>query len=526
MARRIRYALRLVFSHPAVLACVLVAAALATWPAMGPRPSSPDEELSVEEQLPYGMYRSFEETRDGLAGYVDLMREFAERDELALSQERLITTEEKRLEALDEALSADDVRGFVDAAARYAELQPSGMSESQALQFRALSKLDDPAFYTLPQTMPAAIYLTSRQFNLSPVVFAAGGLMGREGFLSVGYDGSLDFLVWAIPVVVAALVGAGLGRRESRLGGIGGLKRMGRSVMLGAVSGASAALIVTAPACLLACAHNGIGDLAYPVIVQAADATYGVTTAGVVLIERAALLCGMSLVAACLGAASCRVAGGLVPAACVCAAGLVLAAQPWYFSLFSPLRDVARLLPATYVDPERFTGSADAFGAAVRAPMPPGTGVASGILTFAAVAAGIIATTIAVRGLAEGVERWRLALCQGRSYRICLIAPTWSRLADLGAPPAAPMLPGDPLAHGPPAWLRTATSPIGFLNARWCELQARSCVVAHVSEATRLPSRLRILVSLNAIGIPPPGGSCRRDRWCCCDMLPDYGSRR
>ena len=64
MARRMRYVLRAVFSHPAVLACVLVAAALAAWPAMGVRPSLQDEALSVEEQLPYGMYRSLEEARD------------------------------------------------------------------------------------------------------------------------------------------------------------------------------------------------------------------------------------------------------------------------------------------------------------------------------------------------------------------------------------------------------------------------------------------------------------------------------
>lgn len=524
MARRMRYVLRMVFSHPAVLACVLVAAALAAWPAMGVRPSLQDEALSVEEQLPYGMYRSLEEARDSLAGNLRLMRGFAERGELALSQMRLMAAEEKRLEALDEALSASDVKGFLEAAAQYYELQPSGAAGAQALQFHALSKLEDPAFYTLPQTMPAAIYLASRQFILSPLVFAAGGLMGHEGLLSRGYDGSLDFLVWAIPIVAAALVGAGFGWRAFHVRGVCGLRRMGRSVVSGAVSGASAALAVTVPACLLACAHNGIGDLAYPVIVQAADATYGVTTVGMVLIERAALLCGMSLVAACLGAASCRVAGGTAPAACVCSAGLVLAAQPWYFTIFSPLRDVAHLLPATYADPGRVTGSADAFATAATPPQLSGAGVASGILTFAAAAAGIIAMTLAVRGLAEGAERWRLALCQGRSYRICLIAPTWSRLADLGAPPAAPMLPGDPLAHGPPAWLRTATSPIGFLSARWCELQARSCVVAHVSEATRLPSRLRILVSLNAIGIPPPGGSCRRDRWCCCDTLPARGS--
>ena len=507
MGRRMLRTLMGTFAHPAVLVCLLIAATLVLLPAMGS--SSPSlREQSVEDLLPPGLYPSLEDAHDSIEGNLDSMRAAASRGELTLAQTRLMAAEAERLDVLDEALAATGLRGFLSAAARYYELVPSCAFEGQALQFRALSELDDPAFYMRPAEIPAAIYLTAQQFYVAPVALSAHTLTPGGDVLAEGYDGSLDCMVWTIPLFVAALVGARVGGGSSRRF-TAPHERIAARVVSGALCGVAAVAVVAAPAFVITCLRCGIGDLAYPVVTRAADGAYAVSTVGAVLAGRIGLFAVLSLAIASVATASCELAGRLAPAVCVCGAAVVCAAQPWYFALFGPLWDVARMLPATYLDAERLTGVVTPLVATGTPLLPPGVNGASGVVTLAATAACAAAMALVAKSAAARVERWRAWLCRGHAYRTDLAARIWSRLIESSAYGCLPLLPGDPLAHGPPRSHRNTShdidDPPSYPHGLPVWMRALTCMHA----ARSLSPELHILTSLNAIGLPPPNGTRR-----------------
>ena len=504
MGRRMLRTLMGTFSHPAVLACLLIAATLVLLPAMGS--SSPSlREQSVEDLLPPGLYPSLEDAHDSIEGNLDSMRAAASRGELTLAQTRLMAAEAERLDVLDEALAATGLRGFLSAAARYYELVPSCAFEGQALQFRALSELDDPAFYTRPAEIPAAIYLTAQQFYVAPVALSAHTLTPGGDVLAEGYDGSLDCMVWTIPLFVAALVGARVGGGSSRRF-TAPHERIAARVVSGALCGVAAVAVVAAPAFVITCLRCGIGDLAYPVVMRAADDAYAVSTVGAVLAGRIGLFAVLSLAVASVAAASCELAGRLAPAVCACGVAVACAAQPWYFSMFGPLWGVAHMLPATYLDIERLTGAVTPLVATATPLLPPGVDGASGVVTLAATAACAAAMALVARSVAAYVERWQAWVRRGHAYRTDLAARVWSRLVENNAYGCSPLLPGDPLAHGPPCSHRNAPHDIDDPHSCPHGLPAWPRALAYMPAACRLLPELQTLTPLNVIGLPPPDG--------------------
>lgn len=508
MPRRVLHTLMRTFSHPAVLACLLIAATLALVPAVASSPPSSPQTQSVEERVPLGLYSALEETRDSIEDNVGIMRAAASRGELTLAQTRLMEAEVERLDTLEVALASTELKGFLNAVARYYELLPTSAFEGQALQFRALSELDEPAFYMRPAEMPSAVYLAAQQFYLAPFALFARAFTPGGDVLTGGY-GSLDFMVWIVPLAAAALVGARVVSGASSRRVAAAHKRVAARVALGALCGVVAVLAVALPALVVTCVRCGIGDLAYPVVTRAADGAYAVSTVGAVLAGRIGLFAVLSLAIASVATASCELAGRLAPAVCVCGAAVVCAAQPWYFALFGPLWDVARMLPATYLDAERLTGVVTPLVATGTPLLPPGVNGASGVVTLAATAACAAAMALVAKSAAARVERWRAWLCRGHAYRTDLAARIWSRLIESSAYGCLPLLPGDPLAHGPPRSHRNTShdidDPPSYPHGLPVWMRALTCMHA----ARSLSPELHILTSLNAIGLPPPNGTRR-----------------
>ena len=461
---------RAIARHRALVAVTLFAAALAALPALNPVTIGPSDP-SAQRQA-FRADHGFAEARETLTSHRELI-ELGERllaesgpdPALERMQERL----HRETAILTRIVGASDASAYWGAYAELHEVYAEGNDsmrtywDARAIFERALSELASPTVYRLPQTMPALVYLTSDLFVLAPLILSPWGawLLPHD---APGYDGSLDFAVWMVPLAAGALAGVGSRaplrggtRREAplrgaRTSGDAWARDLGRAWVRATAWGAGAALAVTLPGAVAAALRNGIGDPYYPIVFLTRGNTIASTTAGAVLMERGALVLGIAALASAVALALRALTRSRIPSAAVFAASIALAAQSWYFAPLSPLREAAPLLPTSYLDPSRATGAAQAGVTALPAVGFGGVNAHTGIAIAAGCTALLLFCTLTSGLLARSAARW--FSLHSRSGWAMRLPPTFRRvLYRIGEAPRArtSRAPGDPLAHGPPA---------------------------------------------------------------------------
>lgn len=468
---------RAIARHRAFVAVTLLAAALAALPALNPVTIGPSDP-SVQQQA-FRADHSFAEARDVLASHRELI-ELGERllaesgpdPALERMQERL----HRETAILARIVGASDASAYWGAYAELHEVYAEGNDgmctywDARAIFERALSELASPTVYRLPHTMPALVYLTSDLFVLAPLILSPWGawLLPHD---APGYDGSLDFAVWMVPLAAGVLAGVGsmAPLRSARTSGDAWARDLGRAWVRATVWGAGAALAVTLPGAIAAALRNGIGDPSYPIVFLTRGNTIASTTVGAVLMERGALVLGIAALASAVALALRALTRSRIPSAAVFASSIALAAQSWYFAPLSPLRGAAPLLPTSYLDPSRATGAAQAGVTALPAVGYGGVHAHTGIAIAAGCTALLLFCTLTSELLARSAARW-LSL-HGRSGWAMRLPPTFRRvLYRIGEAPRArtSRAPGDPLAHGPPALAPAQLNTPPY--TAWCRL--------------------------------------------------------
>ena len=355
MAGRARRTVLSALAHPLVMLLVFTAALLYVWPAL--RDAAPRAD-SLATTLPAGQYetllRSYGSQRSALE-LLDAQIGRAGGDPV-LERQRDQLAEDAAL--LGRACEAEEARELLRAVATYDErLAERGQAAhngaylgAEAALYRALAELDDPRLIEYSGEMPAVVYLATNQFALAPVVFAIADL----GFApNTTYDGSLEFLLWVVPLAAASFAGACLSERAAapvrlRPGGA-------RAVVVGAVCGCAAVAAVALPAAV---------------------------SAGALLGQRALMLVASALFFSALAHLSLRLARRAVPGVLAAAGVVALAAQPWWFSRSNPLLDAACLISVTYLDPFRVTGGGASTLVSTPASLIPGSDAGVGVLVL------------------------------------------------------------------------------------------------------------------------------------------------
>lgn len=457
---RMREALRGALAHPLVLALVLLGATLYLLPALRPNAAEvPAAEVSWTDELPVGGWTDLDSIYESHLANVQLAEREVKREPNDSALARSLEEFREQLASLERARAATSLREGLLALADYEDglaasmgMSGSACARAEAAQFRAVAALDDPVFYEWPQEMPALVYATSNQYVLTQGAIALGmrWLLGT----SWSYDGSLDFVLWIVPLAAACLVGTSAAWPRSRRGVCRRSARNAvvRTVAVGAAAGLIAAALVTLPALAAAAARNGVGDLLYPVVFMSSTTSFTVTTVTAVVLQRAMVLAGVAVCVSMLGVASRALTHCVAPAAIVVAAAVVTAAQADWFSFTNPLRDLASLLPITYLDPARATGSHMGMLLSQPATSLPGVVPATGVVTLAATAALLSSGVGAVRVAMRTAVRWRDVELRGDVPRwwVAARATLCGVVTALRRCPRT-VLPGDPLAHGPPA---------------------------------------------------------------------------
>lgn len=365
-----------------------------------------------------------------------------------------------RAELLRAAVAATDATSYYHALAVYyddmaADAGNTGDAryyQAQALQAEGLARLAQPRTYLLPQTMPTLVYLTSNIGALLPLL---APFLPTDG--TMGYDGSLDFLLWIVPIIIAALTAA-----PSRMLAFD----WRRAWLHSTAAGVLAAFAVAVPAAAIAFFRNGLGEAAQPVVYLAGDGTVVATTVGAVVGERALLLAGIAALIATLAIISHKVFHSRMPAGIITSAGVLLAAQPWYFDILSPVRAIASCLPTTYLDPSRATGTYQPYIGAIPKNGFGNISVSAGIGALVGAVLLCAVFAVAARVLARCAERWRTAppRIAGFTFRSHQLLIIWCHVRDPRGRHIS-HLPGDPLAHGPPAVPRITDEPVNQARA-------------------------------------------------------------
>ena len=452
MAGRARRTVLSALAHPLVMLLVFTAALLYVWPAL--RDAAPRAD-SLAATLPAGQYetllRSYGSQRSALE-LLDAQIGRAGGDPV-LERQRDQLAEDAAL--LGRACEAEEARELLRAVATYDErLAERGQAAhngaylgAEAALYRALAELDDPRLIEYSGEMPAVVYLATNQFALAPVVFATAGL----GFApNTTYDGSLEFLLWVVPLAAASFAGACLSERAAapvrlRLGGA-------RAVVVGAVCGCAAAAAVALPAAVVAILRNGVGELAYPLAYLNGVGGSVVSSAGTLLGQRALMLVASALFFSALAHLSLRLARRVAPGVLAAAGVVALAAQPWWFSRSNSLLDAAYLIPVTYLDPFRVTGGGASTLVSTPASLIPGAGAGVGVLVLGLSAVLVAAAPKLAALLASSTCRWRLVTaCALSSCLDGLFQARWFGFVAGLSRRVLTLLAGDPLAHGPPS---------------------------------------------------------------------------
>lgn len=462
---------RVVARHRALAAVTFVAALLVALPTMRAAPAYSSAPSACAFRTTYE-YQMLEEQLATECTTLSYFEHEEERADLTPGMARAQRETKDRAELLRAAVVATDATSYYRALAVYYDNMASDAGntgdaryyQAQALQAEGLARLEQPRTYLLPQTMPALVYLAS---NIGALLPLAAPFLPADG--TAGYDGSLDFLLWIVPIIIAALTAA-----PSRM--LTSDWRMGW--LRSAAAGLLAAFAVTAPAAAITFFRNGPGEAAQPVVYLAGDGTVVATTVGAVVGERTLLLAGIAALVATLAIASHKVLHSRVPAGIITSAGVLLAAQPWYFNILSPVRAFASRLPTTYLDPSRATG---AYQPCIGAIPNNGFGnisVPAGISALVGAIFLCAAFAAAARTLAHCAERWRTAppRIAGFTFHLHQLLIVWRHFREPRGKHIS-RFPGDSFAHGPPVALRPTDESV---------------------------SRTRTIISPTCSGIPPP----------------------
>ncbi len=462
---------RVVARHRALAAVTFVAALLVALPTMRTAPVNSSASSAYAFRATYE-YQMLEEQLATECTTLSYFEHEEERAGLTPGMARAQRETKDRAELLRAAVAATDATRYYRALAAYydgmaADTGNTGDAryyQAQALQAEGLAELEQPRTYLLPQTMPTLVYLASNIGALLPLL---APFLPTDG--TMGYDGSLDFLLWIVPIIIAALTAT-----PSRVFTLNLRKGWLRSTTAGVL----AAFAVTAPAAAIMFFRNGPGEAAQPVIYLAGDGTIVATTVGAVVGERALLLAGIAALVATFAIASHRVFHSRVPAGIITSAGVLLAVQPWYFDILSPVRAIASRLPTTYLDPSRATGAYQPYIGAIPKNGFGNLSASAGISALAGAMLLCAAFAVAARALARRAERWRTAppRIAGFTFHLHQLIITWRHAREPQGGHIS-RLPGDPLAHGPPAAQRTTAEPV---------------------------NRARAIISPACSGVPPP----------------------
>lgn len=469
---RMRDVLRNVLSHPVLLITIMLSALIYLLPAMSSRYGGLSAgAVQPAATLPQGVEQGLEATyRDYLAN-LRLMQSIVRTRGSDASVERAWKHLSESTTMLENALFADSPSERLRAIATYyeylADQQVSGASRSCLLSnaafFRAVANLEQPVFYDQAGRMPVVVYITSNQYALEQSLVWVGALRPDDQGLN-RTSGCLEFLLWMVPLAVASVLTATTymaaegaprcarrGERNVRASSSSMLSIAPRAVICGMLAGLLAAAAVTAPAAAYVYAAQGWGDLAYPVVVFHSSGNFVVTTVGMVLIQRILMLAAASACFASLTVGLRTLFGSIVPACVASAMGLALASQPSWYSRENPVRDLASLMPVSYLDPSHATGTQTSMVYFDASNTLPSLNVTTGLMVFLAATIAIPAVVLAAKKLGHVVKRWSAGDLRGPQP--CWHQPyaaRWFRLAAGLVKTVPSRAPGDPLAHGPP----------------------------------------------------------------------------
>lgn len=471
-SRRIAHAFA---RHRALVAVTFVAALLVALPSMRAAPAS----LSASSARAFRTTYEYQMLEEQLATELTTLGYFErekERSGLTPSMVRAQSETKDRADLLRAVVAAPDAARYYRALVVYYDDMASDAGntgdaryyQAQALQAEGLAELEQPRTYLLPQTMPALVYLASNMGALLPFV---APFLPADG--TVGYDGSFDFLLWNVPIIIAALSATPLRARTFN---------WRRGWLRSMAAGLLAAFAVTAPAASIAFFRNGLGEVAQPVVYLAGDGSVVATSVGAVVGERALLLAGIAALVATLATASRKVFHSCVPAGIIASAGVLLAVQPWYFDILSPVRTIASHLPTTYLNPSRATGTYQPYIGAIPENGFGGISVPAGISALVGTILLCAAFAAAARTLSHCAERWRTAppRIAGITFHLHQPLIAWRHIQEPQGRHIS-RFPGDPFAHGPPIAPRTTDESV---------------------------SRTRTIISPTCSGIPPPYRPC------------------
>lgn len=457
--------------HRALVAVTLFAALLAALPAMRSAPANSNVSSACAFRTTYEYQMLEEQLATELTTLSYLERE-EERSGLTPNMVRAQSETKDRADLLRAVVAAPDATRYYRALAIYYDDMAASMGnagdarhfQAQAILAKGLAELDRPRAYLLPQTMPVLVYLASNMGALLPLV---APFLPADG--TTGYDGSLDFLLWIVPIIIAAFTATPLRARTFN---------WRRGWLRSTAAGLLAAFAVTAPAASVAFFRNGLGEVAQPVVYLAGDGSVVATSVGAVVGERALLLAGIAALVATLATASRKVFHSRVPAGIIASAGVLLAVQPWYFDILSPVRTIASHLPTTYLNPSRATGTYQPYIGAIPENGFGGISVPAGISALVGTILLCAAFAAAARTLSHCAERWRTAppRIAGVTFHLHQPLIAWCHIQEPQGRHIS-RFPGDPFAHGPPIAPRTTDESV---------------------------SRTRTIISPTCSGIPPP----------------------
>ncbi|MBY4797571.1 hypothetical protein K6V98_04280 [Collinsella sp. AGMB00827] len=280
---------------------------------------------------------------------------------------------QEAMRAIIAAWDAGDLAAYCEARADYLQLEYDvsggvGTSENlgQIAFYRALEQRPHIAFYRTNADMPALTWLAADSKGVADFArmlpFIQPGARAGSGDTA---EASVDTIVWALPVLTLATLGARRLRRErlADLAPVGDRSRFAFAVIGSAAAGLVVVALAHVPSLLVFGIRNGIGDLGYPVVFN--DGARVVESAvGFVILQMILLTMLFALISSLMAHISVAVCNRALPGiALVTAVMLIPFVFRDYYGRCSSFRAIAPFLPCTYIDLRQSVGSVTAIPA-------------------------------------------------------------------------------------------------------------------------------------------------------------------
>lgn len=257
-----------------------------------------------------------------------------------------------------EAYDTGDMSSFYSALADYNEITATSSSMSRveseliSAQYRALAENGASTSYDSSGTMPGTLYAISGQnYLLAPFAQLAPVLFSSTENDGLSYTGSIDYLLWTVPLITIPCIVASMQTKRRLISNIPASPR--RLAVITVASCTIVTAVVSALICIpgiaAATIRNGFGNLSYPVS-HLAYTTVVTDSVLVAIAQHVALYCLLCLVFSLLICLSVQLFDSIVPGAVLSVLLSATTLFPGYFTGGMALRKIAAYLPSTYLN--------------------------------------------------------------------------------------------------------------------------------------------------------------------------------